>query len=479
MTKERSLRIELVAEYEDGSKDRFAVVGDTVRIGRAVSNEIRLEKDSAVSANHARLFLESGRWLLEDLNSKNGTFVENAGIRERISSPTAAKPGIAFLVGRSRLFIETVNTRTSRATAKPQAATRATTRQESFPSIEINYQSGRLQFLSSGTGARRTRHVIALPSEDLKQPGNLLVRNVLIPYLSGDALHESGARAMLHSLEHIGAALLSHFVPKAVRARIDALDPGALVFVLPPCLLGIPWELLWNGSEFLCLKADVARQAIVDDTGSFARPEKPAASRVLIVVDPREEFPDLQHGAEGIFETFRERRPDMAVTFLSGKRVTRFDLLTRLGETDIAYYAGHARFDQAHPENSGWLLNDGCLTCADFKALAGTPRLVFANACETAKELGRGDSAGPYSCDSSMCAAFILAGVNHYVGAAWPVTPTGASSFANAFFDALLAGYALGQAVRQARQEVIRAHGRGELAWAAYTLYGAPNTKIV
>lgn len=45
-------------------------------IGRAADNSILITDDS-VSAHHARLTYISGQWILEDLGSRNGTFVND------------------------------------------------------------------------------------------------------------------------------------------------------------------------------------------------------------------------------------------------------------------------------------------------------------------------------------------------------------------------------------------------------------------
>jgi predicted component of type VI protein secretion system len=52
----------------------FELVKDVVTIGRDVSNDITIN-DAEVSRNHARLTAQSGGYLIEDLASTNGTFV--------------------------------------------------------------------------------------------------------------------------------------------------------------------------------------------------------------------------------------------------------------------------------------------------------------------------------------------------------------------------------------------------------------------
>ena len=61
--------------------ERIGVVNGAT-VGRESGNGIRIEEDS-VSARHARLRHEGGRWWLEDLGSTNGTFVNDTRVTGR------------------------------------------------------------------------------------------------------------------------------------------------------------------------------------------------------------------------------------------------------------------------------------------------------------------------------------------------------------------------------------------------------------
>jgi pSer/pThr/pTyr-binding forkhead associated (FHA) protein len=98
---------------EDGRPERtYPLLKDSCFIGRSPSVEVSLA-DETVSVVHARLWREAGRWWLEDLDSRNGTMLNDiplarksvlcAGDRIRIgrillefraeeSAPAAAPP---------------------------------------------------------------------------------------------------------------------------------------------------------------------------------------------------------------------------------------------------------------------------------------------------------------------------------------------------------------------------------------------------
>ena len=64
------------------------MVKDVITLGRDVSNDIVIN-DAEVSRNHARLTAQSGSYLMEDLASTNGTFVNG----QRLIGPKLLNPG--------------------------------------------------------------------------------------------------------------------------------------------------------------------------------------------------------------------------------------------------------------------------------------------------------------------------------------------------------------------------------------------------
>lgn len=82
----RKLSLMIMSGVEDGTLLEFATAkGDgealsdkwTLSIGRRDENDICLRNDTYVSRQHARLHLKNDDWWLEDLNSTNGSFIEN------------------------------------------------------------------------------------------------------------------------------------------------------------------------------------------------------------------------------------------------------------------------------------------------------------------------------------------------------------------------------------------------------------------
>ena len=69
-----------------------------ITIGRAEDSTLVITDDYA-SARHARLVPRDGQWLLEDLGSTNGTYLD----RNKVSVPTPVPLGVPIRIGRTAL----------------------------------------------------------------------------------------------------------------------------------------------------------------------------------------------------------------------------------------------------------------------------------------------------------------------------------------------------------------------------------------
>jgi pSer/pThr/pTyr-binding forkhead associated (FHA) protein len=89
----------LLYQIEDETRSlRFAV--NEVTVGRDPACDFSLD-DKTVSAQHARLCFRQGQWWVEDLNSTNGTFLNE----EHVSSPLVVTNGDQLRCGQVALDI--------------------------------------------------------------------------------------------------------------------------------------------------------------------------------------------------------------------------------------------------------------------------------------------------------------------------------------------------------------------------------------
>jgi len=80
-----------------------ALSGTTVRLadqpvtlGRSQESTIVLD-DDYVSGRHARFYPRDGQWLVEDMGSTNGTYID----RTKVTSPTPVKIGMPVRIGKT------------------------------------------------------------------------------------------------------------------------------------------------------------------------------------------------------------------------------------------------------------------------------------------------------------------------------------------------------------------------------------------
>ncbi|WP_217244808.1 antibiotic biosynthesis regulator FhaB [Streptomyces sp. AC602_WCS936] len=74
-----------------------ALQGQTITLGRAHDSTIVLDDDYA-SSRHARIYPDqNGQWIVEDLGSTNGTYLD----RSRLTTPTPIGPGAPIRIGKT------------------------------------------------------------------------------------------------------------------------------------------------------------------------------------------------------------------------------------------------------------------------------------------------------------------------------------------------------------------------------------------
>ena len=77
---------------------RIGLTGAPVLIGRANDSTLVLEDDYA-STRHARISLQDGMWVVEDLGSTNGTYLG----QRKLDGPVALEPGVQLRIGKTVL----------------------------------------------------------------------------------------------------------------------------------------------------------------------------------------------------------------------------------------------------------------------------------------------------------------------------------------------------------------------------------------
>jgi sigma-B regulation protein RsbU (phosphoserine phosphatase) len=93
--------LHLLLEPRDGEPFRHEVNADAVVIGRSSKADLVLA-DRFLSRMHARLFRKDDSWYVEDLGSRNTTFIND----RPLGQPTVVRPGDVIRLAESRLIVE-------------------------------------------------------------------------------------------------------------------------------------------------------------------------------------------------------------------------------------------------------------------------------------------------------------------------------------------------------------------------------------
>ena len=76
----------------------ISLTDQQITIGRANDATLVLNDDYA-SSRHARLFPQDGQWIVEDLGSTNGTYLD----RQKVTQPMPVPPGVPIRIGKTVL----------------------------------------------------------------------------------------------------------------------------------------------------------------------------------------------------------------------------------------------------------------------------------------------------------------------------------------------------------------------------------------
>lgn len=100
----------------------FPLEGEQLIIGRDSSNSVAIN-DAEISRKHSRLSFQGGKYVLEDLGSTNGTFVNG----QRLTGPVVLKPGDVVSLGEQIvLMYDAISTDPGATMVSPRQSVRAT-----------------------------------------------------------------------------------------------------------------------------------------------------------------------------------------------------------------------------------------------------------------------------------------------------------------------------------------------------------------
>lgn len=120
----------------------FPLASSTVALGREEGVGITIQ-DPEVSRQHARISQQAGGYILEDLGSTNGTYLNGV----QITGPQPLRPGDTIGLGQTALVFQQADTK-----AMPAQPTARPAPPPPSPAVELAEQQGRSRCLLWGCG---------------------------------------------------------------------------------------------------------------------------------------------------------------------------------------------------------------------------------------------------------------------------------------------------------------------------------------
>lgn len=285
-------------------------------------------------------------------------------------------------------------------------------------------------------------------------------------------------QTLVKGLKKNGQMLWDFLLSRPIKDKLCQRHSQNLVLLIDESLVHVPWELLYDGSNFLCVNYNLGRsirtrqQQYPLATRSFGD-----IIRMLVLSDPTGDLKSSYSEGIQIRNQFDIKRARIHIDVKSSA-VSRLYVKKNMCDYDIVHFAGHCEYDHNRPEHTGWVLEDGRFTSGDIHTLGQSmplPSLVFSNACYSAKVSPESGDLEFKERNFSLASAFLFSGVRHYIGSIRRLDDESSLLFAREFYHQIISGKSIGEGVRLARLRLIRELGISNISWASYVLYGDPN----
>jgi len=284
--------------------------------------------------------------------------------------------------------------------------------------------------------------------------------------------------AFLKSMEKAAHALWGHLLTRPIKEKLQEKINSNLLLEIDEELIFIPWELIFDGSNFLALNFNIGRLVKTkSNPPSLSYRSLDHIFKMLILANPTNDLKAAYLEGINIRNQFDRSRHNIRIDFKS-TNIDRLYVKKNICDYDIVHFAGHCEYNYHNPKESGWVLSDGNFSVQDILRLGSglsLPALIFSNACHSAQLPKESSVESDYQKKSySLAAAFLFSGVRHYIGSIRKIEDAASLAFAKEFYRHLTLGKSLGLSLRLARLKLAKDYGVFTMHWANYLLYGDP-----
>lgn len=279
-------------------------------------------------------------------------------------------------------------------------------------------------------------------------------------------------------VREIGRDLYRELVPAFCRHKLQEYRGQDLLLAIDGNISWIPWELLHDGSGFLCRVYNMGRTISVPaDSAGVRKRSLRLPVRHMIIADPEGTLPAASREGIATRDLLLGLGRSVVPVLLSG-RVGETGFLDGLRGSEVLHFAGHL---DGEGEEARVRLNDGSCSAGQIAKFSGRvhfPPLVFLNGCRSSVEAAPLEIEAGQHRAFGMARCFLFCGVRHFIGTLWDLADSTAAAAGTSFFHGLYTGLSVGAALKDTRLRLASGEGEHSMEWAGYVLYGDPSFRI-
>jgi CHAT domain-containing protein len=275
-----------------------------------------------------------------------------------------------------------------------------------------------------------------------------------------------------------GQYTYGHLIPPRIQIVLEGSTADHLRLDVDERLVDLPWELIHDGNDFLCLRYAAGRRIVSDQSlPPQARVNRPPRKTALVVANPTGDLPAAEREGQIVARLLREQC-GLTVDYFRGNEISKTDFLLALRDYNLVHFAGHAEHNSDNPDESCLILHDGAIQAFEIARFLKDPipSVVFLNACLSSEEAFDPESYSPMM--RGLGRTFLFGGVAAFLGYLVPIPDESATRFATEFYSSLAVGRSVGESVRRARILGRERDAVDDLTWASAVLYGEPSAVV-
>ena len=299
----------------------------------------------------------------------------------------------------------------------------------------------------------------------------------------------------LDEMKKVGGSILSTMLNKNMLSTINQDDPEFLTFEIDRDILMIPLEVLHDGKDFLCLRKSISRW-VIEEYGSVIDAEndkrvprvrgESEPITILLVESKVEGKLSSTTSYEEQLEKFLTDSKSFGGTAVKVEalrgEIDKQTVMQHLssGKYDIVHLISPAEVSSGDPTASSWMFIDGEIRGHELGKLFrnGYPQLVLTFVC--APPWGRAwDGKQQDRILHTLAYGVRLAGPECFIGAITDGMTESTLALTKSLYEEVIKNNRpIGEALKEARLQLIKTNGIEDDSWMKPILYGNPARTI-